>query len=153
MCILAIAMSECLLNDFIKSKKFNTMKRSLKKENHKKRNDVFTPPLIAEEMSIEISELEIDDKILFPSSGATNVFPIMMMFRYIKKFGKEHLSTYINECIHICEINRLAADYGEAILMRYVQMLQDTDVDIARQHYIDSYQTIINEYVEFCEFT
>jgi hypothetical protein len=53
----------------------------------------------------------------------------------------------------MCEINPLAADYGQVILMRYVRMLQDADVNIVRQHYIDNYQTIINEYYEFCEFS
>ena len=129
------------------------MKRSLEQKNRKNRGEVFTQPLLAEEMSNEISEIEIDERILYLSSGATNVLPIMMMFRYIKKFGKEHLSTYFNECIQICEVNRLAADFGQEILMRYVLMLQNTDVDIARQHYIDNYQIIINEYYEFCELS
>lgn len=129
------------------------MKRSLELENRKNRGEVFTPPLLAEKMINRIPEIKIRDLILDPCSGATSVFPIMMMFRYIKQFGKEHLSTYINECIHMCEINPLAADYGQVILMRYVRMLQDADVNIVRQHYIDNYQTIINEYYEFCELT
>ena len=129
------------------------MKRSLELENRKKSGEVFTPPLLAEEMINTIPEIKINDKIGDFCCGATNVFPIMMMFRYIRQFGKEHLSTYINECLYMCEINPLASDYGQVILMRYVRMLENTDVDIVRQHYIDNYQTIINEYYEFCEFT
>lgn len=129
------------------------MKRSLEQENRKNRGEVFTPPLLAEEMINAIPEIKINSKIGDFCCGATNVFPVMMMFRYIKQFGKEHLSTYINECIHMCEINPLAADYGQVILMRYVRMLQETDVEVVRQHYIDNYQTIINEYYEFCDFS
>jgi hypothetical protein len=129
------------------------MKRPIEQENRKNRGEVFTPPLLAEEMINKIPEININGKILDPCSGATCVFPIMLMFRYVKQFGKQHLSTYINECIHMCEINPLAADYGQVILMRYVRMLQDADVNIVRQHYIDNYQTIINEYYEFCEFS
>jgi hypothetical protein len=129
------------------------MKRSLEQENRKKRGEVFTPPLLAEEMINTIPEIKINDKIGDFCCGATNVFPIMMMFRYIRQFGKEHLSSYINECLYMCEINPLASDYGQAILMRYVRMLENTDVEIVRQHYIDNYQTIINEYYEFCELT
>ncbi|WP_318346881.1 N-6 DNA methylase [Aquipluma nitroreducens] len=131
------------------------MKRfqKVERENRKNRGEVFTPPLLAEEMINTIPELNIDDKILDPCSGATCVFPIMMMFRYVKQFGREHLSTYINECIYMCEINPLAADYSEVILMRYVRMLQDTDVENVKQHYIDNYQTIINDYYEFCDFS
>lgn len=127
--------------------------REVEQENRKNRGEVFTPPLLAEEMINTIPEININGKILDPCSGATCVFPIMLMFRYVKQFGKQHLSNYINECIHMCEINPLAADYGQVILMRYVRMLQDADVNIVRQHYIDNYQTIINEYYEFCEFT
>ena len=127
--------------------------REVEQENRKNRGEVFTPPLLAEEMINTIPELNINCKILDPCSGATCVFPIMLMFRYVKQFGKQHLSTYINECIHMCEINPLAADYGQVILMRYVRMLQDADVNIVRQHYIDNYQTIINEYYEFCDFS
>jgi len=53
----------------------------------------------------------------------------------------------------MCEVNPLAAEYSKAILMRYVRMLESTDVEIVRQQYIDSYQTIIKEYYEFCEFS
>jgi len=131
------------------------MKRFKKIEvkNRKNRGEVFTPPLLAEKMINKIPELNIDDKILDPCSGATCVFPIMLMFRYVKQLGKQYLSNYINECIYMCEINSLASDYGQAILMRYVGMLENTDVDVVRQHYIDNYQTIINEYYEFCEFS
>lgn len=129
------------------------MKRSLEQENRKNRGEVFTPPLLAEEMIAKVPEIKINDKILDPCTGATCVFPIMVMFRYVKQFGKEHLLNYINECLYMCEINPLAADYGKVILMRYVRMLQNTDVEIVRQHYIDNYQIIINEYYEFCEFT
>lgn len=127
--------------------------KEVERENRKDRGEVFTPPLLAEKTINTLPELNLDNKILDPCSGATCVFPIMLMFRYIKQFGKQYLSTYINECIHMCEINPLAADYGQAILMRYAQMLENTDIDIVRQHYIDNYQTIINEYYEYCEFS
>jgi len=129
------------------------MKRSIEQENRKNRGEVITPPLLAEKMIYKIPELNRDDKILDPCSGATCVFPIMMMFRYVQEFGKQYLSTYINECIHMCEINPLAANHSKVILMRYVRVLEDTDVEIVRQHYIDNYQNIINEYYEFCEFS
>lgn len=129
------------------------MKRPIEQKNRKSRGEVFTPPLLAEKMINTIPELNINGIILDPCSGATCVFPIMLMFRYVKQFGKQHISTYLNECIHMCEINPLAADYGQVILMRYVRMLQDADVEIVRQHYVDNYQTIINEYYEFCELT
>jgi len=127
--------------------------KEVEQENRKNRGEVFTPPLLAEKMINTFPELNLDNKILDPCSGATCVFLIMLMFRYIKQFSKEHLSTYIKECIYMCKVNPLAADYSKAILMRYVLMLEDTDVEIVRQHYLDNYQTIINEYYEYCEFS
>jgi hypothetical protein len=126
--------------------------QEVERENRKNRGEEFTSPLLVEKMIDNMPEIEINAIIFDPCSGATCVFPIMLMFRYVKHFGKEHLSTYINECIYMCEINPLADDYCKAILMRYVRMLQDTDVEVVRIHYIDNYQTIINDYYEFCEF-
>lgn len=125
--------------------------KTIEKENRKKRGEVFTPPLLAEEMINTIPELKIDETILDPCSGATCVFPIMMMFRYVRKFGKENLKNFINKCLYMVEINEVACDYGQVILMRYVKMLETTNVDVVRQHYIDNYQIIINQYYELCE--
>lgn len=129
------------------------MKRTIEKENIKKRGEVFTPPLLAEEMIYKIPELKIHNTILDPCSGATCVFPIMYMFRYVKQFGKEHLPTYINKCLHMVEINELAVEYCMVILLRYVKMLEIDDVEAVRLHYIENYEKIISEYYDFCEFT
>lgn len=128
------------------------MKKSKEQENRKNRSEAFTLPLLVEKMINKMPEIKINTTHLDLYPGATCVFPIMLMFRYIKQFGKQYLSTYIKECIYMCEINPLASDYSKAILMRYVLMLEDTDLEIVRQHYLDNYQTIINEYFEYCEF-
>lgn len=129
------------------------MRNKIKLENKKTKGEVFTPPLLAEEMIALLPDIKIDDTILDPCSGATNVFPIMYMFRYVKKFGKEYISKYINNCLYMAEINELAVEYGEMILMRYVKMLENKDVDIVRQHYIDNYSSIIDEYYDYCELS
>jgi len=127
------------------------MKRVIEKENRKKRGEVFTPPLLAEEMIYKIPEIKIDSMILDPCAGATCVFPIMLMFRYVKQFGKEHIPTYINKCLHMVEINELAVEYSKVILMRYVKMLEIEDVEVVRLHYIENYEKIISDYYDFCE--
>ena len=79
------------------------------------------------------------------------VFPIMLMFRYVDKFGKEYLKKYLNECLHICEYNALALEYGKGILMRYALMLKTNDVEIVKKHYFDNYETIVNEFYQYSE--
>jgi len=129
------------------------MKSAIEKENRKKRGEVFTPPLLAEEMIYKIPEIKIDNKILDACSGATCVFPIMLMFRYVKQFGKEHIPTYINKCIHMAEINELAVEYSQVILMKYVKMLEIDEVEVVRLHYIENYKRIISDYYDFCELS
>lgn len=121
--------------------------------NSKTNGEVFTPPSLADEMInlFPIDSLIFDGKYLDPCGGATMVFPIMLMFRYVDKFGKEYIKKYLNECLHICEYNALALEYGKRILMRYALMLKTNDVEIVKKHYIDYYETIINEYYAYCE--
>lgn len=128
------------------------MMRKTQINNKRERGEVFTPPLLVEEMIEKLPQLKIDSKILDPCSGATCVFPIMMMFRYVKQFGKENLQTYINQCLYMVELNEIAAEYSQVILMRYVKMLETRSVEATRQDYIDRYNEIISEYYDYCEF-
>lgn len=63
------------------------MKKKIQIENRKRMGEVFTPPLLAEEMVNTLPELKVDSTILDPCAGATCVFPIMMMFKYVKLFA------------------------------------------------------------------
>lgn len=127
--------------------------RAIEIRNKKTNGEVFTPPSLVEEMINRLPDYSIiiDGKYLDPCAGATMVFPIMLMFRYVDKFGKEYLKKYLNECLHICEYNALALEYGKGILMRYALMLKKNDVEIVKKHYFDYYETIINEYYAYCE--
>ena len=121
--------------------------------NRKTNGEVFTPPSLAEQMinSLPDESLIIDRKYLDPCAGATMVFPIMLMFRYVDKFGKEYIRKYLNECLHICEYNALALEYGKGILMRYALMLKTNDVEIVKKHYFDNFEAIVYEFYQYSE--
>ena len=128
-------------------------KRKIQAENTKKRGEVFTPPLLAEEMisNLPFDDVKIDDTILDPCVGATFVFPIFYMFKWVSKFGVENISHFITKCLYVSEINGVALEYGQYVLHTYIEMLIESGVELTRQHYIDNFQNIIDGYYDYCE--
>ena len=125
-------------------------KSKVEKENRKGKGEVFTPPSLAKEMVDTLTEVGIDYKVLDPCAGATFVFPIMYMFKYIRTHGKENLVRFVNNMC-VAELNELALEYGSMIFMSYVKLLESTDPDKAEKIYFDSFDDIVNGYYDYCE--
>lgn len=128
-------------------------KRKVREEGVKKRGEVFTPPLLAEEMvsTIPFDKIGIDETILDPCVGATFVFPIFYMFKWVERFGVENISHFINKCLYVGEINPIALEYGQYVFHTYTKMLVEKGVEFTRQHYIDNFDNIVNNYYDYCE--
>jgi len=128
-------------------------KNKIRVINTKKRGEVFTPPALAQKMIDLFPDEGItkDGTILDACVGATFIFPIFYMFRYVEKFGKEYISHFVKKCLYVVEINPIALEWGQMVFKNYIKIIIEKDVVYAKQHYIDNFENIINDYYNYCE--
>ncbi len=125
---------------------------SIRKNNIKKRGEVFTPPALVEEMVnlIPFNEIQYENTFLDPCNGATSIFPIFLMFKWCQKFGNKNVKDF-TKVMYMVELNELAAEYGANIFITYCKMVEEMGVEFSKKHYTENWEKIIDDYYIYCE--